>query len=417
MCKQLTAPDINHYIGWLGRIRYRDIHDDTTYDDLSYKLIEELFKIVENIKPIRDGVYSYWISAPRGTLEDFAHYHKEDDEPISDDLIEWWHDDCPNETMLYEITAFMDNDNRHKYYGIVINNEHVIEVDYEKEHKSYPYDVSNFVSWILESTKEAIVKLKEGTYNDWVLSLMPIHLRTGTIVRKDLWDIFPEEREDFFSKITAEEINEFCSIASTFPVFTDEYLPRMKSITANEFYYYCSLGYKANNYDCGELTPKEQYYRFSDGRDGGLKDIDGDSSEAFEAWGNSEEYFGSHPWEVCRGGNSTHINLHPCKDNRGYFLWLSGSATGRCIETIKFFLALSKADLPVFLSDANILANRLLEKDIIGIVPSGIFPRYCESLFPDGNVISFMNLPYEEEKELVSKIKWQSIDKVELREI
>ena len=69
---------------------------------------------------------------------------------------------------------------------------------------------------------------------------------------------------------------------------------------------------------------------------------------------------------------------------------------------------LRKAGLPVCLLDRQALAARLTETDVIGIVPDGIFPRYCNSLFPGMEISDFMNLPYEEEKVLMMlpKITW-----------
>lgn len=64
--------------------------------------------------------------------------------------------------------------------------------------------------------------------------------------------------------------------------------------------------YAANNYDGQAFALKAQYYRHADGRDDGLKKIDPDSAEAFADWLENREK-GGHPWEVCRGGNSTHV--------------------------------------------------------------------------------------------------------------
>lgn len=38
MSNRLYAPQISHYIDWLGHIRYREFNDTTTYDDRSYEL-------------------------------------------------------------------------------------------------------------------------------------------------------------------------------------------------------------------------------------------------------------------------------------------------------------------------------------------------------------------------------------------
>lgn len=65
---------------------------------------------------------------------------------------------------------------------------------------------------------------------------------------------------------------------------------------------------------------------------------------------------------------------------------------------------------------AEEITLRLREEEKIGIVPEGVFPRYCESWFPDENVITFMNLPFEEddEKKVAEKAVWQPIAEIEL---
>ena len=107
------------------------------------------------------------------------------------------------------------------------------------------------------------------------------------------------------------------------------------------------MGYAENKYSGCDKSPKEQYYLHADGRDDGLQDIDADSPEAFREWLHNRERFGGHPWEVCRGGNSTHIDLRVMEDDRGYFLYLVGDAWSRTIETVKFYLALTRANIPL----------------------------------------------------------------------
>ena len=66
-----------------------------------------------------------------------------------------------------------------------------------------------------------------------------------------------------------------------------------------------------------EKSEKEQYALHADGRDEGLSKLDGDSPEAFARWLKERPRTG-HPWEVCRGGNSTHIDCIVHQDAHGY---------------------------------------------------------------------------------------------------
>lgn len=72
-------------------------------------------------------------------------------------------------------------------------------------------------------------------------------------------------------------------------------------------------------------SEKEQYALHADGRDEGLSKLDGDSPEAFARWLKERPRTG-HPWEVCRGGNSTHIDCIVHRDAHGYYLVVAGLA-------------------------------------------------------------------------------------------
>ena len=64
----------------------------------------------------------------------------------------------------------------------------------------------------------------------------------------------------------------------------------------------------------------------------------------------------------------------------------------------------------------KLLADRLMEKEKIGVVPRGVFPAYCASLFPDEEIIDYMNLPYYDEggAEVAKHCIWQELPEVRL---
>ena len=86
------------------------------------------------------------------------------------------------------------------------------------------------------------------------------------------------------------------------------------------------------------MTPKELYFRYADGRDEELSSIDLDSETAFREWLKFGGRGYGHPWEVSRGGNSTHIDFQVDVDSDGYYFFLAGA--NRSNETLKFYLAL-----------------------------------------------------------------------------
>jgi len=120
----------------------------------------------------------------------------------------------------------------------------------------------------------------------------------------------------------------------------------------------------------------------ADGRDCGLTKLDEGSESAFEKWYKIESHCGGHPWEICRGGNSTHISLFICLAENGWNLRLAGCSRARVAETVKMALALHTNNIPFILEKAEEIIRMIKGIDYIGIVPETVIPVYCHSLFP-----------------------------------
>lgn len=413
----MKQPQVRRYLHWLGEINYYG-NFIPAYDEKSCQLIDELFELVMKIRPVsssKEGVRSLWFTAERGTFEELG-----DPEEIAythgfdsvEEAKEDWTWQYPDEVEWYQFQAVeLPKEN---YRAVMLSHEHVIVQSDSREKYCEPYDISEFVQWLIESTKKCIDMLKAGTYNEFVRKNLPPQHKVGTISRKDFWDVWPEHRESFFKDISREDVEEFCRLAYAQVDDPADYHERLKTMTANDFYRFCAMAYAANNYKGTDKTPKEQYYMHADGRDNELKGIDGDSPEAFHEWLHDRTHWGGHPWEIMRGGNSTHVSLYVYEDEDGYMLNASGDAETRTIETVKMYLALCRAGLPVYLNEARELADRMLEKEEIGIVPEGIIPAYCENWFPNQNIIDFMNLPYEDREEFLPHCKWFDEEEVKL---
>lgn len=69
-------------------------------------------------------------------------------------------------------------------------------------------------------------------------------------------------------------------------------------------------------------------------------------------------------------------------------------------------MALVRQGIPVSLRDGTGLAAMITGTDYIGIVPEGVLPVYCNSLFPDEKILDFMNLPEKETDKVISSAKW-----------
>ena len=407
MYGKLTQPKVRHYLHWLRGNDHFGMKS-CIYDDKSLELLDELFALLEQVSPVSEnGARSLWLRAERGPIEDYGnpaeevangHYESEEE------FIKEWKGWFPDEIEWYKLSAVELK--KEGYRAITLRHDFVILQDKNREPGGFPNEIPEFVQWMIDGVKECIQMLRDGTYNDFVRDNLPPRHRYGTIRRKDFWDVWPEMRAEFFKDISKEDVAEFIKKASEQTEQYNEIEGRMPEMTANDFYRFCAMGYEANNYEGCDMTPKEQYYLHADGRDEGLRDIAPDSPEAFNIWLYDSDRGGGHPWEVCRGGNSTHVALNVMQDERGFWLYLAGDAWNRTIETVKFYLALTRAGVPVFLAEAHTLADRLAEKEKIGIVPDGVIPVYCESDFPNEHIIDFINLPDEDQEKFLPFCTW-----------
>lgn len=158
--------------------------------------------------------------------------------------------------------------------------------------------------------------------------------------------------------------------------YRDAILPAM---TANDYFEYCRIAYlsgqrKEDRID-EKLSGRQMYELYADGRDEGLLKIAADSKEEFADWIDGKhphKTTGGHPWEIKRGGNTTHIDLsvsRPRYGKEGFVVGLRGRSFTRLKETICMFLGIHDAGLPITIDDPEGIRKRLLGQDNIGIVP------------------------------------------------
>lgn len=307
--KKLSAPEVDHMI-------YQAEHMPDIFDDRTKPLVLKLFQKMQFIETCGDDeLRKLWLTAPRGSIEKFGDYESylEDGEVESrKEFEELWLSNYPEPQKWYLLSTTIYKD----IYSVFINNKLVLLIQPEPQ-KQFPYDKSELAGWLLSAVEEALISLKAGGFNECVSKYLPYHKRLGKILRKDYWSIFPEEKEEYLKIITPDEIARFVNLIKNQQV--DVPTTRLPEMTAALFFDCCRLGYEANRYEGIEnLAPKELYRSHADGRDEGLLRLDESSVEVFNDWYHDKTHYGGHPWEVCRGGNSTHISLYACHDERGW---------------------------------------------------------------------------------------------------
>jgi hypothetical protein len=401
MSEMMKAPKISH---WISVLR----GGKTVFDKETNEAIDKIFEQIHQIAPCgEDERRDIWLQADRGTAEDYDDYEYLKEEELVDnyeEFIEMWQEAYPDEVNWFHLVTIERDD----YRAIFLGRELIYQSRVFEEHYICECNLKELFVWIEAAVKKCVEDLGKGIYNSNVKNNLAARQRTGTIERKDYWEIFPDRKESYLADISDEEIHTF--LRNIQEQQEDEpvgsYIPVM---TAEKFYEYCSIGYKANRYENLEgLTAKEQYYKMADGRDEGLSELDEDSAGQFEVWYNDRHRGGGHPWEVCRGGNSTHIDLYVRHNKNGYYLSVGGKAWSRSIEAIKFYNALRAEGIAVYLYEAKGITDRLLGRDKIGIVPEHVIPAYCEAWFPGMYILDFMNLPYEKDdcQKMLPKITW-----------
>jgi len=236
--------------------------------------------------------------------------------------------------------------------------------------------ISSARSWL------KIVKKDWIKANKQVWSSYPLNHRYGivcnSLVRESLSEMYRIDQE-----LGKAKTKKFIKLVEQGNV-GDYHSAIVPSMTADDFFEYCKIAYiagqkKDDNVD-KNLSGRQMYERYADGRNEGLLEIVGNSKEEFADWVDGKhpkKTTGGHPWEIKRGGNTTHIDLsvfRPLYSKEGFVITLRGRSFNRLKETICMFLEIHKAGLPITIDDPKGIRKRLLGQDNIGIVPS------CHSL-------------------------------------
>ena len=320
------------------------------------------------------------------------------------------------EDIIWHKTSFRVYDNT---FILSFDTKLVLQLNIEtKEISGVPFEDDKLVGFLLWAQSNVNKEIETASrdidaYNDYIAENLPLHKRFGKIKRLELWEHIPEmERLDV--TLGETDLRRFEAAVNKMNVAT--LIPAM---TTDQFFHYCELCYEANYYfkDEKHMTPRSKYKKMADGRDEGLVDVSGVSEKAFNDWYRDKSHAGGHPWEICRGGNSTHIALMVSKKPEGWQLYLAGSSRVRVVETARMAIALSEHDIPFVLADAQALLQMLKGTDYCGIVPKDMTPKYCHSCFPDEDkIIDFIN-PWHDEK-IAGVIKkyatWYPLDRLKL---
>lgn len=227
--------------------------------------------------------------------------------------------------------------------------------------------------------------------NQQVQAGYPLARRYGIVphalVRASLKDVWRVDQD-----LGIRRCRKFIRLVEDGVFFHDSHYT-IDTLSAGDYFDYCRIAYiaakrKDDNVD-ESPTGREMYERYADGRHEGLLDIDENSPQEFADWidgTHPKRTGGGHPWEIKRGGNTTHINLSvrrpPHGRTDGYQIELCGASSSRLAETVKMVLALVEASKPITIADPEGVRTRLLAQDNIGIVPEQNSLHRANQRFP-----------------------------------
>ncbi|MHB1336023.1 MAG: hypothetical protein ACYCXQ_08680 [Candidatus Humimicrobiaceae bacterium] len=385
------------------------------------KCVEKLMEVIKEIRKLEvqgdDELRSIWIEASRGEISDFGDYEEYlEDESVSnyEEFVELWESYYPDENKWY-MFSFSTYKNEHYLF---FDSELIFHIPDLETFEDIDSSNIGLIEWIKEKIKVTVSRIEKDTqgYNKYISKNLPYAKRIGRIIRSRYWEIFPEEGQIFKEAFPNESVAILEKIAEQ--SVKDSSNLSISKVSAGDYFRFCEIGYDANEYFKNkekELTPKEKYLAKADGRDCGLTKLDETKKTAFVNWYKNESNCGGHPWEICRGGNSTHISLYLYQKEKGWNLRLAGSSSARVVETVKMALALYMDNIPFVLEKAEEILRMIKGIDFIGIVPEKVIPRYCHGFFPDEDrIIDFMNLGFERVEEIIEKSYWYPIKEVRL---
>lgn len=456
MERVITAPDLDRLL-----LHFREGWLNASPPTLAVReALDELFASVARLRPLRKDaeLKSIWLILPRGAIEDFGDYEdmlSYGEVESYEEYVSEWKRRYPEEKVWRRL--LLEEDGNGRFRGVRVDKRFIVSADLAQDPPARDYLEEATIEccgMLAKLAGESMELLVDGLYNDMVASLLPYWRRTGVVPRSAVLSSTSEEGLWGRDEIGDSEINSLRHAVEA-GASDSRRIGRLARLTGNDFLRACAAGYAACGYDmCGndgkELDLVGLYMKYADGRDEGLTGkgnglcggpgINLDDPDEWDAWYFDANRRGGHPWEVCRGGNSTHVSLQVCHDketewylrmtgregeiggqggSRGYYYTVGGKAWTRAAESVRFYLALRDAGLPVILDDAEAILARFEGTDLVGIVPRTVAPVYCSDIFPGdlGTILDFINVYDEDMESFGNSITWFPEEPAELEAI
>lgn len=180
----MYAPEVLHYVGYLGRSF--SYNDTPIYDKETLSNIDQIYEALSCLESNYKDGYDLWLRVPRGSIEDYGSYEEALGFGDVENYAEFeamWKAEFPDEYIWLNFTVLESKEEGVRY--IYLGHKVVLEVDPRKDH-GWERDLSEFSGWLLSATQEIVQQVVAGTYNDLVERELPPQHRTGTIRRAQM---------------------------------------------------------------------------------------------------------------------------------------------------------------------------------------------------------------------------------------
>ena len=277
-------------------------------------------------------------------------------------------------------------------------------------------NIDPLLDWITEEVQKSVKLLEQGHYMEYVESHFPLRYREGSISRRNYWKYVPSDIKRSFGNLDLKVKKEFLKWVKEH----QDDQPTVENFTSGDYFRTSKIYYEIKGLireDERNLTPRELYLRHSDGRCGKLTDLDIDSATEFADWLRNGSYE-HHAFEI----DYAHKWLRPCEKD------------GKIDFSLTYYLDEENAEL---IADVMKMVNRgvpmgarhftYLAKEISGCGKYNIVPPCYDSkrwlsheellkrIEKKEPLSENRRLPYDAPEELVDKIKWKPLPKVEMK--
>jgi hypothetical protein len=215
--------------------------------------------------------------------------------------------------------------------------------------------------WALAQIERRLLSAMQDLprYNRFIERRLPLSCRVGKIQRRLTW------RRKARPPLPARQILSLENILGE-----AKGRPPLPEMTSSRYLATAAVAYDAVFKDLRPLPPLGKYKKKADGRHGGLLDLPGDSAEAFSRWFRSDQWSGTHPWEIVFGhphGIMISPRYHENTHSWTYWLWVD--SLGWYVTAARMALALGERGIPFAIQNEKEVLDAIKGTDDVGVSP------------------------------------------------